>query len=70
MVRKMVPNACTTNTATGLSLLTSATGTTMTPIARQMAKAGSFDALCEARGEPERAERHRALLAERGVWPC
>lgn len=39
-------------------------------IAGQMAKAGSFDALCEARGEPERAARHRALLAERGVWPC
>jgi hypothetical protein len=39
-------------------------------IARQMAKAGPLDALFEARGEPERAARHRALLAERGVWPC
>ena len=39
-------------------------------IARQMAASGPFDALCEARGEPERAARHRALMAGRGVWPC
>ena len=39
-------------------------------IARRMAKAGSFDALCEARGESERAARHRALMAERGIFPC
>lgn len=39
-----------------------------TEIARQMAKAGPFDALCQARGEPERAAKHRALMAERGIW--
>ena len=36
-------------------------------IARQVAASGPFDALCEARGEAERAERHRALVAERGI---
>ena len=39
-------------------------------IARRMAASGPFDALCAARGEPERAARHRALMAERGIFPC
>lgn len=36
-------------------------------IARQIAARGSYAELCERRGEPERAARQRALLAERGI---
>lgn len=34
---------------------------------RAAATAGSYASLCELRGEPERAERQRRLLVERGV---
>jgi len=36
-------------------------------IAAQMARLGSFADLCEARGEPERAARQRAIWADRGI---
>ena len=36
-------------------------------VARQVAQRGSFDELAERRGQPERAARQRAILAERGV---
>jgi hypothetical protein len=38
-------------------------------IARQIANAGPYADLCERRGEPERAEAQRQLLAERGIIP-
>lgn len=34
---------------------------------RAVAKAGPYADLAERRGEPERAERQRAILAERGI---
>lgn len=36
-------------------------------VARRVASAGPYAALCDRRGEPERAERQRHILAERGV---
>lgn len=36
-------------------------------VARQIAEQGSYADLCERRGEPERAERHRSLMRERGI---
>lgn len=36
---------------------------------RAAANAGPYASLCELRGEPERAEHQRRLLAERGIWP-
>jgi len=36
-------------------------------VARQVAQRGPFDELAERRGQPERAARQRAILAERGV---
>ncbi|MCR6491708.1 hypothetical protein [Cellulomonas sp. P24] len=36
-------------------------------VARMLAASPSYAELCERRGEPERAERQRRILAERGV---
>lgn len=36
-------------------------------IARQIAQAGPYADLAEQRGEPDRATRQRAILAERGI---
>ena len=36
-------------------------------VARQIAEHGSYADLCERRGEPDRAERQRRIVRERGI---